>query len=82
MVKPHPTNSATFTYPPSRLLPLNCTGSVQEVRDPTTLAENGEPCMMVLRRGNTTGLTIGHANTIASFVRHYFNDKEPETSME
>jgi hypothetical protein len=82
MMDPHPTNDNSFTYPHDRLLRLKGVVSIQEMRHPTTLDENGDPCMMVLKRGITTGLTTGRANNIASFVRYYSDGKEPETSVE
>ena len=35
------------------------------------LDENGEECLIVVKNGNTTGVTIGRATGIESFVREY-----------
>jgi len=72
----------SFEYPLDRLLPLQGTISTAELRRPTLVDKNGEPCVIVLKRGNATDLTIGRGNNVFSFVRHYFKDKEPQTSKE
>lgn len=36
---------------------------------------------MVMKRGNTTGLTVGRANVIFSYARYYYGDNA-ETSKE
>ena len=82
MMHPHPTNPKRPKYPPDRLLRLQGTISTAELRRPTMVDQNGEPCLMVLKRGNATDLTIGRGNNIFSFVRHYVKDKEPQTSKE
>jgi len=71
-----------FMYPLDRLLPFQGTISTAELRRPSMVDKNGKPCLMVLKRGNATGLTISHGNNVFSFVRHYFKDKEPQTSKE
>ncbi len=76
------THSEELLYPIDRLLALQGTISTAELRRPTTFDKNGEPCLMVLKRGNGTDLTIGRSNNVFSFVRHYFKDKEPQTSKE
>ncbi|GJJ12402.1 hypothetical protein Clacol_006644 [Clathrus columnatus] len=82
MVHPHSTNRRTFTYPFDRLLRLKGIISVQEMRQLDTLDGNGEPCLIVLKRGLATGLTIGHANNIASFTRRYINSDKHGISKE
>jgi hypothetical protein len=82
MMNPRPTDPKNFKYPLDRLLPLQGTVSTAELRRPTMVDEDGEPCFMVLKRGNATDLTIGRGNNTFSFVRHYFKDKEHQTSKE
>jgi hypothetical protein len=82
MMHPHPTNPRSFSYPPNRLLKLQGTISTAEMHSPRMLDQNGEPCLMVIKRGSATGLTIGCGNNILSYTRHYFKDAEPQTSME
>ena len=76
------TGPESFEYPFDRLLPLQGTISTAELRRPTLVDENGDPCLMVLKRGIATDLTIGRGNNVFSFVRHYFKDKEPQTCKE
>ncbi|KAJ3505234.1 hypothetical protein NLJ89_g7521 [Agrocybe chaxingu] len=53
------------------------------MRRPTTLDENDRPCLMVLKRGNTTGLTVGRANNVFSYARYdYHNDDKAQVSKE
>ena len=35
-----------------------------------------------MKRGNTTGLTIGRANDISSYVRNYYDNGDTQTSKE
>ena len=84
MLHPNQHNPNGFTYPLDRLLHLSGTIPEEEMHNPTLLDKNDEPFLPVLKRGNATKLTVGHANTLASFIHIYFNDgdHEPETSME
>jgi hypothetical protein len=36
--------------------------------------QNGVPCIMVLKRGGATGLTVGRANNVFSYTRTHFGD--------
>lgn len=73
LMYPHPANRHSFKFPTNRLLNVQGTISIDEMCNPTMLDENGDPCLIVLKRGNTTGLTLGRANNILSFVRNYFD---------
>ncbi|KAI9438817.1 hypothetical protein H4582DRAFT_2146717 [Lactarius indigo] len=53
-----------------------------ELRHPTMLDANGEKCLIVVKSGNSTGVTLGRATGIMSFVREYFEDGTHKTSME
>jgi hypothetical protein len=33
--------------------------------------KNGDPCIIVLKRGRTTGLTVGRGNNVFSYIRRY-----------
>jgi hypothetical protein len=46
------------------------------------LDANGEECLLVVKNGSSTGVTIGRTTGIMSFVREYFEDGTHETSME
>ncbi|RPA94248.1 hypothetical protein L873DRAFT_1702188, partial [Choiromyces venosus 120613-1] len=79
---PQHTNSHTFKYPANRLFKVQGMVLDKEMRHPTIMDENGGPCLLVMKRGNTTGLTVGRANDILSFVRNYFDNGETKTSKE
>ncbi|KAK7047555.1 hypothetical protein VNI00_006323 [Paramarasmius palmivorus] len=56
------------THPHDRFLRLQGTIPEEEMRCPTTFGQNDED-LMVLKRGNTTGLTVGRANDVFSYIR-------------
>jgi len=74
--------TTTFEYPEDRLLELRDVMQEDQMHNPDMLDDNGKPCLLVLKDGNTTGLTIGHGTGIFSFVREYFNNGTHQTSME
>lgn len=47
----------------------------------TMFDQNGDPCLMVIKHGNTTCLTIGYINDICSYSRNYYGNNS-ETSKE
>jgi hypothetical protein len=49
------------------------------MRDPDMLDHNNEPCLLVIKDGNATGVRIGRATGVFSFVR---NEDTDEESME
>ena len=71
---PHAASRASFEYPHHGLLQLRDIVQEDELRHPTTLDANGEPCLIVVKNGNTTGITFGRATGIESFVREYDDD--------
>ncbi len=77
-----PKNLHSFLYPLDRLLRLQGTIPDEEMRHPTALDQNDDPCLMVIKRGSTTGLTVGRANDICSYARIYYDDDKAETSKE
>jgi hypothetical protein len=80
MLHPNLRNAHSFTYPSDRLLMLKDIIPDEEMRHPTAVDHDDEPCLMVIKRGNTTGLTVGRANNIFSYTRHYYD--EAKTSKE
>jgi len=82
MMFPDPRNSLNFKYPLNRLLKIHGIISEQEMRCPTMWYQDGKECLIVMKRGFTTGLTLGRANDFCSFVRNYFDDTPPKTSRE
>ena len=82
MMYPNLENAHAFEYPGDRLLRLKGTIPDEDIRHPPALDSNGEPCLMVVKHGNTTGLTVGRANDIRSCVRNYYEDGTTNFSME
>ncbi|PWW72935.1 hypothetical protein C7212DRAFT_359997 [Tuber magnatum] len=64
---PNPQNRHSFKYPINRLFKVQGIITEKEIHEPTMLDQNYEPCLIVMKRGNTTGLTIGRANNVSSF---------------
>jgi hypothetical protein len=82
MIDPNPRNVHSFTYPSDRLLMLKGTIPDEKMRHTTALDENNDPCLMVIKHGNTSGLTVGRANNIYSYVRNYYDGANVKTSKE
>ncbi|KAH7912956.1 hypothetical protein BJ138DRAFT_1124793 [Hygrophoropsis aurantiaca] len=61
----------SFKYPRGGLLQLRDVLKEDELRHPIMLDANGEECLIVVKNGNTTGITIGRTTGIESFVREY-----------
>ncbi|EIW76461.1 hypothetical protein CONPUDRAFT_63989, partial [Coniophora puteana RWD-64-598 SS2] len=82
MMRPNYRNADSFTYPIYNILRLTDTIPDEEMRYPTVLDENDEPSLMVIKRGHATGLTVGRANDIFSYIRYYHDDETTDTSKE
>lgn len=50
--------------------------------DGPVLDKNGEECIIVVKNGNTSGVTIGRVTSIESFVREYNEHGIHSTSMQ
>jgi hypothetical protein len=74
--------ASTFKYPDDRLLRLRDFISEDLMRKPDMVDHNKEPCLLVIKNGKTTGVTIGRATGIFSYVREYVNNKADQMSME
>ena len=61
-----------FNFPGDRLFRLQGTISGHEMRNPEIYNETRDGCIMVLKRGKTTDLTVGRANNIISYTRFSF----------
>jgi hypothetical protein len=81
-MNPDPETRSDFKYPYSRLLQLQDIVKEDELRHPTMLDANGEDCIIVVKSGNATGVTIGRSTDIESFVREYDGDNIRSTSMQ
>ncbi|PUU78614.1 hypothetical protein B9Z19DRAFT_1083738 [Tuber borchii] len=73
----NPKNHYNFTYPPDRLLKVRGIIPDAEMRKPQMYDGNNKRCLIVLKRGHATGLTLGCATGIKSFLRNYFSDIGP-----
>ncbi|KAG9080475.1 hypothetical protein FRC06_006532 [Ceratobasidium sp. 370] len=72
-----------FKYPRDRLLPLEGVITDDLMRNPDMQDADGEPCLLVVKRGNATGTTLGRTTGVFSVVREYFGDMSiNQTSME
>jgi hypothetical protein len=78
---PNLTDPTSSKYPPNRLLPLQGVVKEDELRHPTMLGVDGEPCFLVVKNGTSTGVTMGRAAGMMSFVREYFQNGDRETFM-
>ncbi|EJD02803.1 uncharacterized protein FOMMEDRAFT_156149 [Fomitiporia mediterranea MF3/22] len=75
-------SASSFEYPFDSLLKLHGTIPDEEMRYRTALDHDGLPCLMAIKRGISTGLTVGRANNIFSYVRNYSDHDNPKTSKE
>ena len=71
MMYPDPRNARKFKYPGNRLLRLHGTITEEEMCNPDMYDCNGELCIIVLKLGRTTDLTVGRANNVFSYTRYY-----------
>ncbi|KAI0769170.1 hypothetical protein BC629DRAFT_1642855 [Irpex lacteus] len=71
-----------YRYPENGL--LQAQGIVQdaEFRNPQHLDVHNEKCLLVVKNGVSTGTTVGRANGLESFTRHYDNYNIHRTSIE
>jgi len=79
---PHSEGQSDFNYPLGGLLQVEGVVKEVELRSPTQLDANGEECILVVKNGKTTGVTIGRVTGIESVVREYGQDGLKETSLE
>ncbi|KZT06645.1 uncharacterized protein LAESUDRAFT_146633 [Laetiporus sulphureus 93-53] len=76
-------NVHSFDYPVDRLLHLSGVVADEEIRNPTKTDQDGNRCIVVLKKGRTTRLTVGRANNVVSYARTYLKDTDEEQiSME
>jgi hypothetical protein len=82
LIFPNPQNRHGFRYPPNRLFKIQGIIPNEEMCHPTVLDKNDNPCCIVMKRGNATGLTVGRANDFWSYVRNYYDNGDTQTSKE
>ena len=61
---PRDDGKPTFKYPDDRLLPLRDMITEERMRDPDMLDHDHEACLLVIKNGSATGVTIGRATGI------------------
>ncbi|KDQ53459.1 hypothetical protein JAAARDRAFT_424691 [Jaapia argillacea MUCL 33604] len=76
---PRDDGKTTFKYSRDRLLPLRGMITEERMREPDMLDHDNEACLLVIKNGNATDVTIGRATGIFSFVR---DDQTGQESME
>jgi len=81
---PHLADPDSFEYPGDRLLEFLGTIPDEEMWkvSPKTLDHNNDPCIMVVKRGCASGLTVGRLNSIRSFTWVYSKGQPGQMSME
>ncbi|KAG9006121.1 hypothetical protein FRB94_000946 [Tulasnella sp. JGI-2019a] len=79
---PHIDAQMIFKYPYDRLLKVRGIISEDQLRRPDMLDRDGESCLFVIKSGKVTGITIGRATGIFSYVRQYFPNNTHQTSKE
>ncbi|KIO23493.1 hypothetical protein M407DRAFT_27021 [Tulasnella calospora MUT 4182] len=78
----HATDRSSFKYPSGGLLQVTGVLSKEEIRKPTQLDANGEKCILAIKNGLASGVTVGRASGIESFVRVYGPEGKTWTSRE
>jgi hypothetical protein len=58
----------SFEYPEDRLLVLSGIITEELMRQPDMLDHNNEPCLLVIKNGDATGVTIGRATGCLSLT--------------
>ncbi|KAH8115251.1 hypothetical protein DFH11DRAFT_1688466 [Phellopilus nigrolimitatus] len=64
---PHPEGHSSFNYPIGGLLQVKGIVEEEEIRQPKSLDANGEECLILIKNGRSTGVTIGRGTGIESF---------------
>jgi len=68
MMNPRNDAATGFKYPTNGRLRIRGSVAKEELSNPTSLDAEGEPCIVVLKDGTTTDLTIGRCAGLESFL--------------
>lgn len=79
---PHDETRTSFKYPLGGFLQLRDVVKEDDLHRPNMLDADGKECIIVIKNGNATGVTIGRGSGIESFVREYDDHGICSTSME
>ncbi|KAH9929983.1 uncharacterized protein B0H18DRAFT_873455, partial [Fomitopsis serialis] len=71
-----------YEYPVDRLLKLQDFITEDAMHNPDMLDRDNKPCLFVTKNGSATGVTIGSATGVFSYVREYCGDGTKQTSVE
>ena len=71
LMYPHPTDRDDRRVLDDSLLQADSVVSTTEISNPKHLDANGQPCLIVVKNGGTTGTTVGRANGLESVKRTY-----------
>ena len=82
MLYQNPRNCHGFKYPPTRIFKIHGVIPKKDLSEPHMLDQNDRPCLIVMKRGVRTGLTVGRANEINSFARKYIANTPLQKTME
>ena len=82
MLYQNPRNCHGFKFPPTRIFKIHGVIPKKDLSEPHMLDQNDRPCLIVMKRGSRTGLTVGRANEINSFARRYIANTPLQTTME
>jgi hypothetical protein len=66
---PHPEGRSSFKFPVGGLLKVKGVAGEDDLRRPKQLDANGEPCLLVIKNGKTTNVTLGRGTGLESVVR-------------
>jgi hypothetical protein len=76
MMRSNRRDAPDFVFPGDRLLKLRGTIKEDEMRKPNRYGSYGDGCIVVLKRGGATGLTVGRALNSFAYVRNYIGDND------
>jgi len=79
---PSPRNHHGFKYPSNRIFKIKGLILKEDMSSPDMFDRDEESCLIVMKRGLATGLTLGRANQIKSFARTYFKDTPLKKTLE
>jgi hypothetical protein len=79
---PHPQGRSSFNFPIDGLLKIKGIVGEDEIRSPKQLDANGEECLLVIKNGGNTKVTLGRGTGIESIVRTINKCGLKETSRE
>ena len=79
---PHSKGQSEFKYPVGGLLQVKGVVKEAELRSPKQLDANGEPCLLVIKNGRTSGVSIGRVTGIELVIREYGEYDLKRTSLE